>query len=141
MKRSLTIKIIVAVCLILGMMLTVCACDTSDNNETESKTPTTAPTTAPTEEPTAKETETEEPGYKFTVVDENGAPLEGVFLQICCGDLCLAPYWTDANGKVVLDQDLTDYTAKAYLDGYTSEQAEYAFENGSTSIKIVMTKN
>ena len=147
MNKTLLSKIAIIACLVLGLMLTVCACDAPDNTETEggtqTNTPTNAPTSAPTEEPTQAETDAEDEisGYKITVVDENGAPLEGVFAQICSGDLCLAPYFTDANGTVVVEQDLSEYTVKAYLDGYTSEEAEYAFENGSKTVKIVMTKN
>ncbi len=150
MNRTLTRRVIVTVCILIGLMLTVCACDTAGNAETESSTqatPTEATTQAPTE--AATQAPTEEPtqaedvliGYKITVVDTEGKPLEGVFAQICSGDLCLAPYFTDANGTVVVEQDLSEYTVKAYLDGYTAEQAEYAFESGSKTMTIVMTKN
>ena len=143
MNKTFVYRIILVVCLVLGLMLTVCACDGSGNTETEGDTQTNAPTSAPTEEPTQAETVAEDEinGYKITVVDENGAPLEGVFAQICSGDLCLAPYFTDANGTVVVEQDLSEYTVKAILEGYTSENYEYAFENGSKTITIVMTKN
>ena len=155
MNKSITLRIIMTVCLIIGLMFTVCACDSSGNAEIESNAqsnaPTSATTNAETEAPTNAETEaptnaetdeeSNETGYKMTVVDATGAPLEGVFLQICSGDLCLAPYFTDADGKCVVEDDLSQYTVKAYLDGYTAEKAEYAFENGARSIKIVMTKN
>lgn len=154
MNKKLTFRILITVCLVLGLMLTVCACDNSGNKETESNTeatPTEAPTKAPTQAPTQALTQapTEEPtqpeteltGYKITVVDEQGNALEGVFAQICSGDLCLAPYFTDSNGTVVVEQDLSEYTVKAYLDGYTAEKAEYAFEDGSKTMTIVMTKN
>lgn len=148
MKKLFTIKTIITVCLIIGLMLTVCACDSTtdknddDNTQTNTPADTASETTSVAESKTvATETEIIESGYKVTVVDENGNALGGVFLQICCGELCLAPYWTDASGKLVLDQDLSDYTVKAYLDGYTAEESEYAFEDDSTSLTIVMTKN
>lgn len=147
MKRTLTKRIIAVICVAIALMFTICACDNSGNTETEGKSEapvvTEAPTTAATEAESATEPETEPESNAYTikVVDENGNALEGVFAQICSGDLCLAPYFTDANGIVSLEQDLSDYTVKAYLDGYTAEKTEYEFENGSKTIEIVMTKN
>ena len=147
MKRTLTFRIIAIICISIGLMLAACACDASENAETEGKTDATVVTEAPTtavteaESATEPETEPESNAYTIKVVDENGNALEGVFAQICSGDLCLAPYFTDANGIVSLEQDLSDYTVKAYLDGYTAEKTEYEFENDSKVIEIVMTKN
>ena len=60
MNKTLLSKIAIIACLVLGLMLTVCACDAPDNTETEGGTQTNAPTSAPTEEPTQAETDAED---------------------------------------------------------------------------------
>lgn len=55
----------------------------------ESSTPSSS-----TEQPAAKE------GYKFKVVDKNGKPVEGVYVQLC-NAMCTFSEATNANGEVV----------------------------------------
>ena len=58
-----------------------------DNGETS--TPSSS-----TEQPAAKE------GYKFKIVDKDGKPVEGVYVQLC-NAMCTFSEATNANGEVV----------------------------------------
>ena len=79
--------------------------------------------------------------YTVTVVDQNGAPVKDVYIQMCVGDLCKLPQPTDANGVVVFeDFDPADYSVKVNgADGYTFESS-YHFAEGSTELTITLTK-
>ena len=77
--------------------------------------------------------------YTVTVVDQNGAPVAGVHVQICDGNLCQMPVPTNENGVVTCDLDVKDYSVKLLgLSGYTYE-AEYHFAAGSTELTITVT--
>ena len=78
--------------------------------------------------------------YKVTVVDEAGAPLADVKVQLCVGDLCQLPIFTNASGIAIVSAAEDNYTAKITKDGYTGE-AEYTFPEGSREMTVTLTKN
>ena len=62
--------------------------------------------------------------YEFTVVDENGAPIVNVGVQLCLGEeFCLQPVYTDANGKATVTppngEDIYDIHLQDLSDEYT----------------------
>lgn len=128
-------------CLILALMMTLCACGGAQAPQTETEA---AKAELPTEAPTvAAETEPVDDGkvtYIIHVQDENGAPMAGVMVQIC-KDACL-PGMTDAEGNAVFNVVEDSYKA-SFLSvpaGYTlaTEQTEFYFENGSTEITLTL---
>ena len=137
-------KIIAVLCVLLGVMMLVCSC-TGDGETTTAEVTTDAPATDPTPTETEKKEpqQTEAPNtkvtYKITVVDEAGAPLAGATVQLCVGDICRLPVPTDTNGVATFELDADDYKVKITLSGYTGE-AEYSFPEGSTELKVTLTK-
>lgn len=125
-----------------------CACDSDKNGEgekessTASSTETSSETTSETTDSSEETTEAAIDGYKVTVVDENGTPLAGVYVQFCRGDLCMAPYPTDENGVIIYDYADDDYTVKAidYDFVYESLEPEYTLNKGTKTLTIVMKK-
>ena len=159
--RFLTLIALLCALLLLSATL-LCACDdTKDNgddddndnttvestldNTTEAKTEATTTDTETTVETTVatteETTEAAPEGYVITVVDESGAPLEGIYVQFCKGNLCMNPSATDANGVIVYDYDDDDYTVKAFdynLFIYESVEPEYTLFKGEKTLTIVM---
>ena len=126
--------LLLSLCLILGL----CACTGStDNNETTAAS--TAATTQPAE--TTEATEAATPSHTVKVVDEGGNPIAGVFVQICL-DTC-TPAQTDANGVAsYYDMPEADYEIKLMAMpsgyGYTTEEEIFFFPDGSTEATITL---
>lgn len=79
--------------------------------------------------------------YTVTVVDGDGNPLAGAAVQLCVGDLCKLPQFTDASGVALFeDFDPADYTVKVTLSGYTGEDS-YHFAEGATELTVTLTQN
>lgn len=137
-------KLLSAVCLLLSLLLIVCACgeDKTNEIETDSKENTTAANTGdvtvPTEEATTEAVPTD-PTYKVTVLDENDFPLINAAVQLCQGELCMMPVPTDENGvATIVVFDKANYTAKITMDGYKGEK-EYSFPEGSMELTVRLT--
>ena len=151
MNKILSRKFLAVICILLGLMILVCSCDTAPDvdSDTETESFTKTETELPTEKTNESESETEAKteatpstvSYKITVVDENGAPLSNAVVQLCEGDICLLPTITDANGVAIIEAAPADYTAKVTLGGYAGEEEGYSFPDDSTEIKITLTKN
>ena len=160
-KIYLLITLLLATLMMSAVFFT--ACDSAEKNDsketteaasetTEAKTQvttqettaqTTAQTTVNTTESSVDETVSEQiDGYKVTVVDEDGNPLEGIYVQFCRGDLCMAPYSTDENGVIIYNYADDDYSVKAidYNFVYESEEPEYTLKKGEKELTIVMKK-
>ena len=76
--------------------------------------------------------------YTVTVVDESNAPLEGVIIQFCDDANCKMPVVTDAEGKVTVEYDESNYhITVTEAEGYTFE-AQYDFEDGETDLTITL---
>ncbi len=109
------IKTFLAVILVLAMALCLCACgeDTPQQTDPSQTTAATEPSeskpaeTEPSEtEPS--ETEPSEPveyDYSITVQDVDGKPFEGIFVQLCRGESCCLPGFTNADGSAFYSAD------------------------------------
>ena len=77
--------------------------------------------------------------YVILVVDQDGNPIEGVYVQMCA-DVCLAPVLTGADGKASYNVAPDSYKAQlTYLpDGYTVDDvaAKYEFVDGVATIVL-----
>ena len=140
MNRSRFIGIF---CMLIAVLMLICACDFANGDETsaQSVSENTIVTTSETTEETAEET-TEantKVTYKITVTDADGNPLAGATVQLCVGDMCLLPSPTDANGVAIFELDEAEYSVKATLKGYVSEEY-YEFPDGSTELTVALTK-
>lgn len=154
MKNSVLIKLFAILC-ILCTSLAICACDGGNQPETpETPAHTHSYVNGKCEcgefDPDFDINDLDKPGnndkpdgntvtYTVTVVDQNGAPVVGVPVQICDGDLCQMPVPTNENGVVTCDLEVKNYSVKLLnLSGYTYE-AEYHFAAGSTELTITVT--
>lgn len=72
--------------------------------------------------------------YTVYVKDASGAPVSGIQVQICKGELCLQPKTTDSEGKVVYNQKEDEW--KAQITGNTSNP-KYEFDANNTVIIII----
>lgn len=66
--------------------------------------------------------------YKFTVVDANGNPIQGVRVQLCQGEEnCKLPKTTDANGvvKFFADEEMHNVPADVYDIHVLVEDTDY----------------
>ena len=110
---------------------------TEIETEIETEKLTEATTEAPTEEPTE---EVLDNVYTIVVVDENGAPVANVPVQVCLGDVCLIPVPTNADGIVekTLDDDPSEYTVKIPDTRYVTEEY-YTFSEDSKVLTITVT--
>ena len=140
-------KRIIMIALALILCLSFVACNeepaetTAGENNTEA-----AP--AVTDEPTAEATEeaTAEPafdGYKVTVTDKDGNPIEGVQIQMCDSNGCRMPKGTDASGVATFTFAESDFHVliAAAVEGYAVDTTEeYYFTNGSKELTVVLEK-
>ena len=139
-----TFKMAMLVCLTVCILFCVVACK-EENDETPAITTneetTTTKMTLPPEFTQPEETTPEDLSvtYTVTVVDENNAPLAGATVQLCVGDLCRLPGFTNDDGVASFKFDEADYTVKVTLAGYTGE-VEYHFAAGSTELTVQLTK-
>ncbi len=125
-------KMISVLMVVLCMTLMLCACggNTDPQNDTVTTT-TTVQTTTTTQAPAAA-------SFEVKVVDQNGAPVQGVMIQIC-KDTCI-PKVTDANGIAAFDLEIEDGHKLSVLScptGYTyTGEAEVYLESGSTTYTV-----
>lgn len=148
MKRLQKKSWIAILLALLCLSMTLCACTQRPPADGEG---TTATTTAPateeitTEPATEAVTQEQKVAYTVTVKTEAGNPVQGVRIQACKGELCLAPVTTDANGVATFQLDKTENISEYHVKinkfptGYTgSTTEEYSFEAGSTAIVITI---
>ncbi len=139
MKRI--IMILLALCLCMSFV----ACNEGGEVTTEAPETTAAPTEndESTDEETVGETEPAFTGYKVTVTDKDGNPIEGVQIQMCDSKGCRMPQGTGADGTVTFNFDTSDFHVliAAPVEGYAVDTTEeYFFENGGKELTIVLEK-
>ena len=114
------VKKLLALLLAMVMILCLAACGgdekteddkteaTTSSSSTESKPQGSDPQeTKPTEEdPSDEQDPPVEAVYTVSVHDNSGAPVEGVWVQICAGTTCV-PKVTDANGQAFYTEEIT----------------------------------
>ena len=84
----------------------------------------------------------ENPGnvYRVITVDESGAPVEGVAVQLCSDQMCFMGQ-TDADGIASFEQDEDSaYTVHVYKvpEGYAEDATEYPVPETYGDIKITL---
>ena len=153
------LKILLALALALGMVMSLCACGAKTPEATTQATEATteaapevttqateATTQAPeaTTEAAAEDGEEQEatsgnPVYSVTVVDQNGNPVVGAYVQFCL-EACY-PAATDANGQASMELEGEGYKVSFLKlpEGYTDEGAgEYYFDAGSYEMTLTL---
>lgn len=130
--------------LALCTVLSLCACgEEADLNSTDSTAETSADVSEASAESVAEESVAVDGKVEYTVTvkDDIGNTMAGVMVQLCL-DSCI-PGATDANGVATFRLEAADYKASVMTmpEGYTYETdaTEYYFEDGSTSLTIVLT--
>lgn len=134
MKRLFAIAL--ALCLVLGL----CACGETNNDETTTEETTTEATTTAE---TTEETTEAQTGVTYTVkvVDEGGNPIAAAMVQICQGESC-NPRATDDTGTAVWENvEEADYEVKflALPTGYDYTTAEQVFHFADGSYELTLT--
>lgn len=123
--------------LVLALCLTLCLCACGGDAQEETVAPPVEEVTeAPTEEVTEAPTEAEVSGvvYTATVVDEGGNPIVGAMLQLCQGEMCLAPVATNESGEAVFsapEEGAWEAKFLALPAGYEYTTEEQVFPFGS----------
>ena len=132
----MNLKRLFALVLALCLMLCLCACGGEEVEETVAP-PAEEEIELPVEEETEAPTEAEVTGIVYTakVVDEGGNPIVGAMLQLCQGEMCLAPVATNENGEAAFSAPEEGAWEAKFLTlpagfEYTSEEQVFAF--GST---------
>ena len=124
-------KIVCATIAVLSLALCLCACNDTNEPQGDAEITTTTVATTTTTQPQAA-------SFEVKVVDQNGAPVQGVMIQIC-KDICV-PKVTDANGVALFDLEIEDGHKLSVLScptgySYTGE-AEVYLESGSKSVTV-----
>ena len=122
--------------LALAMVLCLCACGGNEDNKGNE-------TTAGTTEATTEATEKKDDGkvtYTVKVVDEEGNPVAGAMVQLCL-ESCM-PGKTDDKGVATYHTAEADYKVSFMTmpAGYTAEETEYHFADGSYELTITLKK-
>lgn len=130
-------KKIIAILLVLGLMLTLCACGTSSEVK-----PNTNDNTQSSQDTSSNEKEDSK--FTITLVDQNGDPVPNATVQVC-SDVCFAMI-TDANGVAKFNFEYTDghkvvlHTCpEGYETEYVGENYLY-LEDGETEFTFEITK-
>lgn len=139
MKR---LSILLAALLLLACLMS--ACTQAPEGPADTAADTAANTAETTADTAAETTPSGKITYTVTVVDQNGAPVAGVSIQMCTADSCLMPAPTAEDGTVRFTLAPAAYHATVAIcpEGYTAEAAaEYHFEGDATALTITVTKN
>ena len=137
-------KSILLVMLSLCLMISLCACGgnaDNDTTQTTTKNDTTATTTTTTTAATTTTTTVAEGKVTYTVkvTDEGGNPISGTFVQLCL-EACV-PCITNEQGVATYpNMDEADYKVSfiSVPEGYSVENNEFHFEEGSYEMTIVL---
>lgn len=151
MKRFFAVMLALCICLSLTLCIVSCDSDGDENTSTEdtsAKAETEGESTSDettSEESTSEETtEADDSGYKVKVVDTDGNPLEGVYIQLCTDEVCGMPTPTGADGYALF-KNITDPGRKAKIgmayEGYVVDTEKYyEFEDDPFELIIVLEK-
>lgn len=140
-------KSILVIMMTLCLMVCLCACGgNADEGSTQTTTAATnasttaATTTTVATTPTTTTLAEGKVNYTVKVTDEAGNPISGVPVQLCLVN-CL-PTMTNAEGIATWNNmDEADYKASFWRElpaGYSSDDTEFYFEDGSYEMTIVL---
>ena len=83
----------------------------------------------------------ENPGnvYRVITVDESGAPVEGVAVQLCSDQMCLMAE-TSSDGIATFEQEEGTYTVHIYKvpEGYAEDKTEYPVPETYGDVKVTL---
>ena len=83
----------------------------------------------------------ENPGnvYRVITVDESGAPVEGVAVQLCSDQMCLMAE-TSSDGIATFEQEEGTYTVHIYKvpEGYAEDKTEYPAPETYGDVKVTL---
>jgi len=140
------IKKLLACMLALMLVLGLCACNQSGQND--NTTGASSESTGSTEQSTTEGTTgTQIPEgmvqYKVRVVDEKGNPIVGVMVQVCTEETCLMPVKTDEAGVATFaPAEPGEYHANFLPKipaGYEADAEVFYFAEGETELTITLT--
>ena len=134
-------KTILAAVLAFCMMLTLCACggsEPAEQNQPATDAPTTTTTAAEATAPTAPTPADGQVLYTVKVLDTEGNPKAGAYVQVCL-EACVFQV-TDAAGNAYFCLEEADYKVTLMDDGtapagYVAK--EHHFESGSHEMTLV----
>ena len=135
MKIMKILALIMALCL----MLSLAACGGENPTEPSESTEPSSPVTEPSE---STEPDDGKVTYTVKVVDEDGAPIAGVGVQLCL-ETCSAGF-TGEDGVATFRREEADYKVSFMGDppaaGYTysTEEQEFYFSAGSYEMTITL---
>ena len=133
--------------LILGLTMLLCLAACGEQTETSTPAESSAESVAETSSEASAEASTEASlpeaaKFSVTVVDQDGNPVSGVYVQICKESCVFA--MSDENGVAVFEAEITDGYKLSVLslpEGYTYEgEAEIHLEYGATEYTLTLTK-
>lgn len=84
-----------------------------------------------------------EPSHIVKVVDQDGNPVAGVYVQLCDDGSCYAPVVTDENGVAeFFKPGITGAMTKVMMaEGYTFSEEYTNFAEGENTVTLTITKN
>ena len=133
--------------LVLGLTMLLCLAACGEQTETSTPTESSAESVADVSS-NAVENESSETSvpasskFSVSVVDQDGNPVSGVYVQICKESCVFA--MSDENGVAVFEAEITDGYKLSVLslpEGYTYEgEAEIHLEYGATEYTLTLTK-
>ena len=133
--------------LVLGLTMLLCLAACGEQTETSTPVESSAESVAETFSEASAEASSEaslpeEAKFSVTVVDQDGNPVSGVYVQICKESCVFA--MSDENGVAVFEAEITDGYKLSVLslpEGYTYEgEAEIHLEYGATEYTLTLTK-
>lgn len=136
-------KRLIAVVMMLSVVLCFAACTgNSGTSSTPAPSPHVPSTPVPSTPVPTSSTPAAEPNYIVTVVDTDGNPIVGAFVQICdSGSMCFIPVETDANGQAkFFDIEIQDgLKARVMMaEGYVLPEEYTYLENGQTELTLTL---
>lgn len=141
-----TLLMLAAVVLLGALVLTGCGNEKTETASAPATEAVSAPaeTAAPAAEKPAEANAAASStvsGYTVTVVDQNGAPVEGASLQMCSDQKCMNKK-TDAEGKVSFSYSagVYDLHLSKLPDGYSTDVKEMKTTADELNITLTVTK-
>ncbi len=136
------LAVILSLLCVASVSLFAVSCDTNENVSNDPQVESNDSSAYVDEAESSEPVDDGKVTYTVTVVDWNDQPIEGIIIQFCDEENCKLPLMTDADGKVTVAYEKSNYhvtiTEASSLYTYLSE---YYFDEGSTEMTIVLTES